>query len=204
MAGAYQQAARALLRDTLLDALGELLGDREWAKVTMADVARLAGVSRQTLYNEFGGRQELAQAYVLREADRFLTGVEAVIEREAGDPQRALTAAFELFLASARDTPLVAAIAGRDGGDELLALVTVRGGELLQVAAGRLTATLLRIWPEVAEADARVATDTLVRLAISHAALPGGDPADAAGAVAAVLGPFVERALQSPETLIPR
>ena len=43
----------------------------------MADVARAAGVSRQTLYNEFGAAAELAQAFVLREADLFLDAVQA-------------------------------------------------------------------------------------------------------------------------------
>lgn len=195
MAVSYAEAAKALLRDTLLDAAGELLRDREWARVTMSDVARAAGVSRQTLYNEFGGRREFAQAYVLREADRLMTGVEGVIERHAGDPRVALRSAFEAFEASASATPLVAAIAGRDGGDELLALVTVQGGELLAAATARLSAVLDRTWPGLAPADTRVASEVLVRLAISHAALPSPDPAAAAADIAAVLGPFVDRAL---------
>jgi AcrR family transcriptional regulator len=195
MAVSYQEAAKALLRETLLDAAGDLLADRAWAKVTMADLARAAGVSRQTVYNEFGGRREFAQAYVLREAGRLMSDVEAVIERHADDPAEALHAAFAYFLASAGDTPLVAAIAGRDGGDELLSLVTVQGGDLLDAATARLTAVLLRTWPHVGEADARLATDVLVRLAISHAALPSRDPEQAARGLAAILGPFVERAL---------
>jgi AcrR family transcriptional regulator len=191
----YQLAAKALLRDTLLDAAGELLRDREWAAITMADVARAAGVSRQTLYNEFGGRREFAQAYVLRVADRLIGDVEAVITANAADPNTALTAAFERFLAEASETTLVAAIAGRDGGDELLALVTVQGGELLRAATTRLTAFLRATWPQVAAADAEIAADVLVRMAISHAALPGDDPARAASGLARALGPFVEQVL---------
>ena len=76
MAVAYPTAARQLLRDTLLDAMRELMAEREWGQVSMAEVARTAGVSRQTLYKEFGTRQEFAQAFVLREADRFLGEVE--------------------------------------------------------------------------------------------------------------------------------
>src|SRR5688572_1846340 len=73
----YATAARELLRTTLLDAARELLRDRPWNEVTMAQVAQAAGVSRQTLYNEFGSREEFAQAFVLREGDRFLAAVEA-------------------------------------------------------------------------------------------------------------------------------
>src|SRR5690349_17924774 len=91
----YPVAARALLRDSLLDAAGSLLRDRSWGEVTMADVARTAGVSRQTLYNEFGSRPEFAEVYVLREADRFMTAVETAIGEAAPDAERALGAAFD-------------------------------------------------------------------------------------------------------------
>ena len=84
MAVAYPTAARQLLRDTLLDAMRELIAEREWGQISMAEVARAAGVSRQTLYKEFGTRQEFAQAFVLREADRFLGEVET---RGHGQPQ---------------------------------------------------------------------------------------------------------------------
>ncbi len=38
----------------------------------MVDVAAAAGVSRQTLYNEFGSKDGLARALVRREADGYL------------------------------------------------------------------------------------------------------------------------------------
>jgi AcrR family transcriptional regulator len=199
----YPEKARALLRDTLLDAAGELMRDREWAKVTMADVARAAGVSRQTLYNEFGGRRELGEAYVLREADRFTAAVEQVIAQFPDDPRGALGAAFELFLASAGENPLVAAISGHEGGEELLALVTVNGGALLERTTGRLSGFLVRTWPQVSAADALIVSETLVRLAISHAALPSAPAAATAQAVSRVLGPLVEELLAG-QTLIAR
>ena len=42
MAVAYPTAARRLLRDTLLDAMRELIAEREWSQVSMAEVARAA------------------------------------------------------------------------------------------------------------------------------------------------------------------
>ena len=69
----FAEASRDLLRETVLDAVGELLAERSWPEVTMAQVAERAGVTRQTLYNSFGSRDELAQAYVMREAERFLS-----------------------------------------------------------------------------------------------------------------------------------
>ncbi|HEY3481025.1 MAG TPA: TetR family transcriptional regulator, partial [Streptomyces sp.] len=40
-------------RESLLDAAFAALGDRPWTEVRMVEVAAAAGVSRQTLYNEF-------------------------------------------------------------------------------------------------------------------------------------------------------
>jgi AcrR family transcriptional regulator len=200
----YPDAAKQLLRDTVLDAAGTLMRDRPWAKVTMAEVARTSGVSRQTVYNEFGGgRRELGQAYVLREADRFMRAVEAAIARHADEPRVALAEAFAAFLAAAGENPLVAAIAGHEGGEELLALVTVHGGELIAGARERLAARLVGTWPQAGEDDARVVADCLVRLAISHATLPGGPAEETAAAVARVLGPLVDELVGGP-TLIRR
>jgi AcrR family transcriptional regulator len=199
----YPDAAKQLLRDTLLDAAGALMRDRPWAKVTMAEVARVAGVSRQTVYNEFGGRRELGQAYVLREGDRFIAEVEAVIEAHPDAPRVALARAFETFLAAAQDNPLVAAIAGREGGEELLALVTVHGGALIDGARDRLADRLVRTWPQAGVQDAAVVADCLVRLAISHATLPSGPAPETAAAVARVLGPLVDELVGGP-TLMPR
>ncbi|MFI0910120.1 TetR family transcriptional regulator [Streptomyces abikoensis] len=63
-------------RELLLDAAFTALGTRPWHGVRMVDVAAAAGVSRQTLYNEFGSKDGLARALVRREAETFLAGVE--------------------------------------------------------------------------------------------------------------------------------
>ncbi len=54
------------MRDSVLDAMRDLLLTRDWSAITLSDVARAAGISRQTIYNEFGSRQGLAQGYALR------------------------------------------------------------------------------------------------------------------------------------------
>lgn len=189
----YALAARELLRSTLLDAAARELAAQPWSRVTMSDIARSAGVSRQTLYNEFGSRAEFAQALVLREAGRFIDVVQSTIAENAGDPRLALQATFELFLNVAAENPLVSAIVSGDGADELIALFTTRGETLVGGAAARLTDVLLASWPAVARADAELIADALVRLAISYAALPKAPAADTAEAVASLLGPYVER-----------
>ena len=191
----YPVAAKQLLRDTLLDAAHALLGEKPWTKISMGDVAARAGVSRQTLYNEFGGRREFAEAFVMREAERLLTGAEAEIARRTHDPRAAIAAAMETFLVAASHNRLLQAMTSEDDGG-LLALVTTRGG-VLAVASERLAAFLERTWPGVDPARARVATETIVRLAISHATLPTGPPARTARDLTRVLGPHIDELIPS-------
>ena len=191
----YGVAARDLLRSTLLDAMREQLRTRSWASVTMAEVARAAGVSRQTLYNEFGSRHELAQAFVLREAALFLEAVEEAVTGHLDDPDTALSAAFDVFLAAAADDPLVRAVVSGDGGDELLPLLTTQGEPVLERATERLAGILHRGWPRLGEPEARLLADSVVRLAISYAVLPSGVTEVTGKSVASLFGPYVERAL---------
>ncbi|HWY18153.1 MAG TPA: TetR family transcriptional regulator [Solirubrobacteraceae bacterium] len=190
----YAVAARALLRDTLLDAARRELEQRAWSEVTMADVALAAGVSRQTLYKEFGSREEFAQAFVLREAERFIAAIETSLDAHLDDPNAALTAAFGLFLSAAAEDPLIrAAIAG---SGEMLPLLTTQGQPLVQGAAERLCAAILARWPQAAPHDAALLAECLVRLAISYVALPVGPAGMTAASIAELLGPFIERALR--------
>ena len=73
-----------LLRDLVLDAMRDLLLTKDWSSITLADVAKAAGISRQTIYNEFGSRQGLAQGYALRLADRLVDAVGDAIETNVG------------------------------------------------------------------------------------------------------------------------
>ncbi|MFI6036981.1 TetR/AcrR family transcriptional regulator [Streptomyces sp. NPDC051315] len=96
-------------RESLLDAASAALACRPWAAVRMVDVAAAAGVSRQTLYNEFGSKEGLARALVRREADGYLAGVERALSVH-GDARDRLTAAAEWTASAARGNVLVRAI----------------------------------------------------------------------------------------------
>lgn len=192
----YQQAARALLHERLLDAATELLREYTWSDISMAAIASHAGVSRQTLYNEFGSRDEFAGAYALREADRFLTVVEAAIAEHPDDARKALHSGFSVFLREAAGNPMVRHIVVRDpGADDLLALFTTQGGPVVEMATYRLSQKILEIWPQAKEVDARVVAEGLVRMAISHAGLPTSPVEEAARSVGDLFGPFLDNAL---------
>ncbi|WP_327369762.1 TetR/AcrR family transcriptional regulator [Streptomyces sp. NBC_01217] len=82
-------------RDALLDAAHSALATLPWSAVRMVDVASAAGVSRQTLYNEFGSKDGLARALVRGAADSYLAGVERALGSAGGTGDRlAATAAW--------------------------------------------------------------------------------------------------------------
>ncbi|MEU1045475.1 TetR/AcrR family transcriptional regulator [Streptomyces sp. NPDC005897] len=96
-------------RESLLDAAYTALARRPWSAVRMVDVAASAGVSRQTLYNEFGSKDGLARALVRREADGYLAGVERALSGPS-DPRERLTATAEWMMSAAHDNALVRAM----------------------------------------------------------------------------------------------
>ncbi|MEH3054479.1 MAG: TetR family transcriptional regulator [Patulibacter minatonensis] len=191
----YQSAAKQLLRTSLLESARQLLRDRSWPEITMSQLASAAGVSRQTLYNEFGSRTGFVQAYVLYDADRILTVVEEAIASAGGDPAATIDIAFRRFLEIMEVDPLAVSVLSGTDEDGLLALVTTRGGPVLAYAAHRLGEAIGAMWPQAATEDVALLARELVRLALSHAMLPGGSPDEAAARIAALLTPFAERAL---------
>jgi AcrR family transcriptional regulator len=191
----YQEAARELLRQTLFAAARDQLERRPWSEVTMADIASAAGVSRQTLYKEFGNRNEFGLAFVINVGERFLDEVEAAIREHLDDPDAAIGAALELFLRHAGEDPLIKMLLSDDGTGGMLPFVTTQGLPVVAWATARLVAVIEDGWPQAAAADVVLLSESLVRLAISHITAPAGPPDRTAAAVADLLGPFVEKAL---------
>jgi AcrR family transcriptional regulator len=160
----------------------------------MADIAAAAGVSRQTLYNEFGSRDEFAQAFVVHEAEGFIAAIEGALDAHRDDPKAALTAAFGLFLTGAAEDPLIrAAIAG---AGEMLPFVTTHGQTLVQRAAERLCTAMTARWPQASDHDAALLAECLVRLAISYATLPIDPAGMTASSITELLGPYIDCALR--------
>lgn len=194
----FQAATRDLLRETAFGAARELLAGQPWSKLSMGVIASTAGVSRQTLYNEFGNREQFGQALVQHDAERFLEGVEAAMRENFGDPQVAITAALEQFLTAAADDPLVRALLSDEGEGGLLPFVTTKGLPIVAWAGDRVAGVVAEGWPEIEAGDARLLAGTLVRLAISYVTTPAGAPDETARDAAHLLAPFAERALARP------
>ena len=171
-------------RDLLLDAATEaVLSGVVWDKVRMADVARAAGVSRQTLYYEFGSKDALAEALAMREAERYMDGAEAAMAGHDGRPGEAVAAATEFTLTEAASNPLLKAVLTDDSGG-LLPFLTTRSEALLAAARERCAAYLCEHWPDLAPERVLLVADAVNRLTLSHLVLPGGRPDEVAADIA--------------------
>jgi AcrR family transcriptional regulator len=193
----YPQAAKALLRETLFGAARDELQSRAWSEITMSAIAGAAGVSRQTLYKEFGSRDEFGQAFVIHEGERFLDGVEAAVREHLDDPRAAIGAALEAFLRTAGEDPLVRILLSDDGTGGMLPFVTTQGMPVVQWATARLTATIQEGWPQAPPNKTALLAESLVRLAISYITAPSGPPEATAVQAGELLGPFIDKALGS-------
>jgi AcrR family transcriptional regulator len=191
----YPEAARNLLRETFFGAARDELERRAWSEITMSDVARTAGVSRQTLYKEFGSRDEFAQAFVIHVGERFLDEVDAAVREHLDDPRAAIGAALATFLRTAGDDPLVRVLLGDDGTGGMLPFVTTQGMPVVVFATARLFETIRDGWPEAPPEKAQLLAESLVRLAISYITAPSASPDRTAVQAGELLGPFIDRAL---------
>lgn len=188
----YAEAARALLRESVLDALGDLLRHQDWSAVTMSAVARRAGVSRQTLYNEFGSRQGLAQGYALRLALRLADSVNDAIYANVGGIHGALHQGFAAFFAESAADPMVISLLTGEAKPELMRLVTVDSALIVLPASARLTESFANSWVAASEEDAAILARSIVRLAMSYVSMPPESDHDVALDMARLLSPFVE------------
>jgi AcrR family transcriptional regulator len=199
----YAEASRALLRDSVLDAMRELLGGRDWSAITLADVARAAGISRQTIYNEFGSRQGLAQGYALRLADRLVDAVEDAIYANVGDVYAAFLQGFRSFFSESAADPLVISLLSGVAKPDLLQIITTDSGPIITHCSTRLTSSFMHSWVRTSEEDAGMLARAIVRLAMSYVSMPPEADHDVAADLARLMTPAAERYGELREDLEP-
>ena len=189
----YAEASRVLLHDSILDGMRDLLLTRDWSSITLSHVATAAGISRQTIYNEFGSRQGLAQGYAMRLADRLVDAVEKAITGNVGDIYAAFLEGFGDFFAESAADPLVISMLTGGTKPDLLALVTTDSGPIIAHCSARLTTTFTQSWVRASEEDAGVLARAVVRLAMSYVSMPPEADHDVARDLARLMTPFAER-----------
>lgn len=189
-AARFADQTRERLRARVLDATAELTVARGWGAVTMSAVADLVGVSRQTVYNEFGGKPALGEALVMRELESFLELVTS--ELTTGDVLvDAVGRAVESVMRAAADNPLLkdVLVSAQGGSASLLPLLTT-DSELLLARASAVVGAAVEVRPEAAgfsEADVARLVEIVVRLVLSHVVQPTSPPERVAAEVAWVV-----------------
>jgi AcrR family transcriptional regulator len=189
------------VRERVLDAAAGVTVESGWGAVTMGKIATIAGVSRQTVYNEYGTKPGLGLAMVLRELDRFLAVVARELD-EADDLVSAIRSAAERTLLMAQQNPLLHTVltsahsvsSGGSGADnELLPFLTTDAGPLIDAAKAVILKRVGR-FPELGldEQQLDAATEAIVRLVLSHVMQPVGTAAQTADNLAWI----VERVLR--------
>lgn len=189
----YAEASRVLLRDVVLDAMRTELLAKDWSAITLSDVARTAGISRQTIYNEFGSRQGLAQAYAVRVADRMVDAIGAAIDSNVGNVYAAFLEGFRMFFAESAADPLVISLLTGAAKPDLLQIITTDSAPIINRSAQRLTDAFLGSWVGASADDAGVLARSIVRLAMSYVSMPPEADHDVAEDLARLLTPFAER-----------
>jgi AcrR family transcriptional regulator len=165
-------------RERILDAARAVTVEQGWSGITMARLGEAAGVSRQSVYNEFGTKQQVAEALMAREVGRFLEAVDAQIAT-GSTPADSVCRAADAVFTMAEANPLVHATLRAAAGSPspLLPLLTSQSGPVIDAAVRQVSGGLLERFPELAGAPyLREAADAIVRLVISHVVQPGPRP----------------------------
>lgn len=190
MSQPFRATVRTILRDRLLDAAARVFAEEGWRRLTMSKVADRAGVSRQTVYNEFGTKQQLAEQLVMRELDVFLDVVRESFEAEH-EFQPAVRSAVRGALTIAGENALLRAVleSGHTGDTELLPYI-FQSQTVVDTAAGYLYDLVVDQFPDLPLRGTQlaVALESVIRLALSHLTQPGGTPEQTADDLAWVVG----------------
>ncbi len=155
----------------------------------MVAVGERAGVSRQSVYNEFGSRSGLAEVLIQRETGIFLAAV-AQAFTEASNSVVGVVAATQAVLELGEENVLLKAAVSfePDTGSELLPLLTSQSQPIIDAAtvlvAGWLGSQAERL--SSAAADPNFTAGIIVRLVLSFLIRPDGTPAEMADAVGTV------------------
>lgn len=173
-------------RDRLLSAASRFTAEHGWGALTMAKLAEQVGVSRQTVYNEIGGKPQLAEAMVLRELQVFLDIVDSAFQDNPRHLVRAIEAAAFRVLETARTDPLLHAILSSSQGadSELLPLLTTNSEPLLGAAGQMIRGHVASYDVDLDENRVEVLIDMVVRLVLSHVMQPTAQPAQTAETIA--------------------
>jgi AcrR family transcriptional regulator len=162
-------------------------------RITVEDVVRRAGVSRMTAYRRYPRRDDLVEALVRRETQRFLAAVADAIDA-VEDPHEGVVEAFIAAVAFAREHPML-----RRAG-QLEPAPIADSVELLKLGSAFIANYIHGETPGSPSRQVRWVADVFARLFLTYISMPPTDPnfgddAELRSFAHEVLTPMVERAV---------
>ena len=181
---------RAQLREEVLDAATEVLRRGGWARLRMQAVADQVGVSRRTLYNEFGSKPALAHALVARSTEHLGVVVDQAFA-DAPDLCSGWGEAVRRVLGEARADPVLRAVLHETSSPDFLPLLTSEGSYAIDHSTRAMTDAALGRWPRLDRERVALAAHATVRLVISYFLRPDGEDARAAADISTLVGGYL-------------
>ena len=175
------QAFRREVRERALVVARQRTLERGWQHVRFVEIADAVGVSRPTMYSEFGSKAGLGEALVLSETAEFLTGIIAAISTRTDDLAAAAKVALRYTVQSAHDHPLLHGVLTNAGDADLLLLLSSQAGPVLTVAVDVLTEWFFEHFPSYPQPLLGELIESLVRLTLSHLVQPTRTVEDTVG-----------------------
>jgi AcrR family transcriptional regulator len=175
-----------VLGERILDAAIEAASIHGITRLSVADVAKRAGVSRPTLYKRYPSKDELVAAAIVREAARVVEAVEQAIDRvdRSQGPKAALIAGIGTALRMLRDHPLLDRVI-RTEPETLVPALTTDDGLILSVIRPPIEAMIADRFASLDEVTSRRVADMLTRLLLSYALNAPDDPPEVVASVLA-------------------
>ena len=166
-------AFRRGVREHALEVATRQLADVGWDQIRFGRIAAEVGVSRPTLYAEFGSKDGFGEALVQHEAQRFLIGITTVLNDSQLDPMSAVKAAIAFTLTEADQSPVTRAIltSGTVDGrtsDSLLPFITTRAAPIMASVNGGLLVWFSGQCVDTPATEITDSVDVIVRVVVSH------------------------------------
>jgi len=172
-------------REVILDSSLAEIGRVGLRKLSLVDVARTAGVSRQTVYRYFRDRDELVAAVVRRDVEATLVAARSATAGIA-DLREALEVGIAVVLRRAREHPVLDALLATEG-EVLVPFLTSSSSPVLRVARPVLEELVALRLPTLAVGRLHIFADAVARLLVSYTVSPPDLPIDdVAAAVASI------------------
>lgn len=92
----------------LLDALGEAIVDQGLARTTVADIARIAGTSKRTFYENFASKDEAFLALYAARSEQLLGAISEVVTDPTAPIEQQVRGGVEAYLGFLADNPALA------------------------------------------------------------------------------------------------